>query len=91
MVDGSKREESRVDIFISGTLTCNGYAEVYYQAEFTCFASGEAICTIIERPPGGDRPENLAMELVTKLSSKLDEFVRRNERRRAIDELQDGC
>jgi len=75
------------DLMIAGGLTCNGYAEVYYHAEFTCYAPTETVCTIVEKPSGGDRPENLAMEIVAQLGGKLDELVHRNERRRAIGEL----
>lgn len=85
-----KESDLRADILIAGSLTCNGYAEVYYQAEFSCYTANEPICTVIERPPGGDRPENLAMELVTKMGLKLDELLTRNERRRAIGELRGG-
>jgi len=76
-------------LLIAGSLTCNGYAEVYYQAEFTCYTATEAVCTVIERPPGGDRPENLARELVAKVGATLDGLTRRSERRRAIGELRD--
>ncbi len=84
------RQDGRLhaDILIVGEMTCNGYAEVYYQAEFSCYTARETVCTLMERPPGGDRPENLAIEIVTKLSTKLEDLIRRNERRRAIGELQ---
>jgi hypothetical protein len=85
--DAASARASALDIVVEGALTCNGYAEVYYAAEFTCSTCGEAVCTLIERPPGGDRPSNLAMELVAKLDAKLTDMVSRNERRRAIREL----
>jgi hypothetical protein len=78
---------SEADIFITGAITCNGYAEVYYQAEFTCSTLTEPICTLSERPPGGDRPANLAIELVAKLNAQLTTLITRQERRRAIREL----
>lgn len=82
------RTTKTADILISGSLTCNGYAEVYYQAEFTCYSASETICTLIERPPGGDRPENLALELTTELGDSLAKAIQRDERRRAIGELR---
>jgi len=77
------------DIRIAGSLTCNGYADVYYQADLSCRTRSEAICTVMEKPSGGDRPENLALELVTTLSKRLDVLVRRDERRKAINELRE--
>ena len=40
------------DILIQGALTCNGYAEVYYEADFTCSTSSQAICRLIARLKG---------------------------------------
>lgn len=81
------RASGKADLLIAGAITCNGYVEVYYQADLTCYSTTETVCTLIERPPGGDRPENLAMEVVTKLSDTLDKVLKRDERRRAIGEL----
>ncbi|MBC8066161.1 MAG: hypothetical protein H7Y17_15115 [Chlorobia bacterium] len=78
------------DILIAGDLTCNGYAEIYFHADFTCYAPNETICTLIERPPHGDRPGNLAIELVDKLNVELEKLVERRERRLAIRELKEG-
>lgn len=75
------------DLLVAGGLTCNGYADVYYQAEFTCYSPADTVCRIAEKPTGGDRPENLALEIVSVLGSRLEELVQRNERRRAIAEL----
>jgi hypothetical protein len=76
-----------VDILIVGQLVCNGYAEVYYEAEFTCFIGNEPFCSLVERPPHGDRPSNLALELVKRLKCELDKVISRGERRRALREL----
>src|SRR6202043_900529 len=65
------------DILISGDLVCNGYAEIYYTLEFTCSTPDQAICTLIEKPPHGDRPSNLAIELVTRLKAELEKLVTR--------------
>jgi hypothetical protein len=78
------------DLLITGSLVCNGYAEVYYQADLTCRNAHEPICTLVERPPHGDRPSNLALELATKIERELDKLLSRNERRLAIRELSGG-
>lgn len=78
------------DILISGDIVCNGYAEIYYQADLVCSTPHQAICTLIERPPHGDRPSNLCLELVKRLSVELEKLMTRNERRLAIRELRDG-
>ena len=75
------------ELLICGEMVGNGYAEVYYRADFTCWAPDQAICTVLERPPNGDRPSNYAKELVTRLKGDLQKFVERDERRRAIREL----
>ncbi len=80
--------EIDADLLVAGILKCNGYAEVYYEAEITCYSRHEAVCTLIERPPGGDRPGNLAIEVVATLNAKLDALFRRSERARAISELR---
>jgi len=79
--------KGQIDILISGKLTCNGYAEIYYDADFTCFNAHEPICTLVERPPHGDRPSNLAMELVARLNTGLTKLLSRTERREALKEL----
>jgi hypothetical protein len=76
------------DIVIEGNLVCNGYAEIYYEADFTCRTATEPICTLIEKPPHGDRPQNLAIELVARLKRELTKLESRNERRAAIRELR---
>ncbi len=76
------------ELVIEGDVTCNGYAEVYYTAELTCLFRGDPICNLIERPPHGDRPLNLAIELVTRLKTELAKDAERRDRRQAISELQ---
>jgi len=76
------------DILIAGEIACNGYAEVYYTADISCFTPQEAVCTVVERPPHGDRPVNLATGLISKLKQELDKIVGRDERRRAVRELR---
>ena len=44
---------AETDIFITGTLTCNAYAEIYFRADITAYAGSEPLCTITEAPPGG--------------------------------------
>lgn len=77
------------DIQVVGHLTCNGYSDIYYEAEFECSSRGRAICVVIERPPHGDRPANLALELVSKLKVALRRSSERIDRQRAIQELHE--
>jgi hypothetical protein len=76
------------DLLILGNLVCNGYAEIYYQADLTCHSPHHEVCTIAEKPAHGDRPANLSIELVERLKTELTKLVSRNERRRAIRELR---
>ena len=86
--DEWKQMEIAADILISGDITCNGYAEVYYTADFRCDTREQAICTLIEKPPHGDRQGNLAIELVARLKTELERHTSRDERRKAIQELR---
>jgi hypothetical protein len=83
-----KDRKDAPDILIKGDIVCNGYAEIYYTADFICSNATDAICTLIEKPPHGDRPSNLAIELVARLKKELGKIVGRNERRQAIRELK---
>jgi hypothetical protein len=78
---------SRGDIVIKGALSCNGYTDVYFSADISCFVKGDPICTVIERPPHGDRPINLSTELIAKLKRELLKVQDQTERRQAINEL----
>lgn len=71
------------DVTIKGEIACNGYADVYYRAELTARTEDETLLTLSEKPPHGDRPANLALELVQRLKS---EWTQR-ERRKALHEL----
>jgi len=75
------------DLLIKGNVLCNGYAEIYYEAEFSCSNPNGAICTLIEKPPHGDRPSNLALELITRIEKELKKMIGRDERRSALREL----
>jgi hypothetical protein len=70
-------------VAIKGEIACNGYADVYYRAELTAGAEGEIFLTLSEKPPHGDRPANLALELVHRLKIEL----RKRERGLALREL----
>lgn len=83
-------EDVDADIVIKGEIVGNGYTDIYYQAEFTCNGKVQPICTLIERPPHGDRPSNLAIELVTRLKNELSKLASRTERSQAIRELLGG-
>lgn len=86
---GAAPDWNATDILISGKLTCNGYAEIFYETDLTCFSPVEPICTVVQRPPHGDRPVNLAVELVAKLKVELEKLDSRIERRRALRELHE--
>jgi hypothetical protein len=81
-------ESHAPDLLISGRIVCNGYADVYYTAEITCRLGSEPICVLIEKPPHGDRQENLARELVAKLRKELLKTTERSERSTALRELE---
>ena len=70
---------------VQGILACNGYADVYYRAEFKVLAGPETLFTLTEKPPHGDRQENLAREVVARLKA---EWVKQ-ERQGALRELGD--
>jgi hypothetical protein len=82
--------QDSADILVRGNLLCNGYAEIYYQADVECLSPNDSICTLSEKPAHGDRPTNLAIEVVSRLRFELDKLVSRDERRRAIRELHIG-
>ncbi|MBV6458751.1 MAG: hypothetical protein HONBIEJF_01889 [Fimbriimonadaceae bacterium] len=76
-----------LDLLIDGTVRCNGYAEIYYEAEFQSRTPRGALCTLIERPPHGDRPVNLAIELVDRIAREYRKSLDQGERRAALKEL----
>ena len=75
---------------IAGRVVCNDYADVYFTAELTCRLRGEPICVVIAKPPHGDRQENLARELLAKLTKELGKTAQRTERTSALRELSEG-
>lgn len=87
--DPSAHEVANGEWLISGTITCNGYSDVYFIADLTCTLGVETVCSWSLRPPQGDRPENLILEILCTMTSKLADRVRKNERRQALSELGD--
>ena len=77
------------DLLISGSLVGNGYADVYYTAELACRTAEGPLFTLLERPPHGDRPGNLALELVNRLKLEVEKSVTRSERQSALRELRE--
>jgi hypothetical protein len=75
------------DSNIRGSVSCNRYADVYFSAEISCTVEGETVCTIIERPPHGDRQANLAKEVVHRLKREVVKQRTHDERRNALREL----
>lgn len=78
-----------LDALISGTIQCNGYADVYYSADLICTAVGEAVVKIGEKPAEGGRQSNLAAGLVGKLKREIEQSILRAERRRALREMRE--
>ena len=77
------------DLIIEGEVTCNGYAEIYYSANLVCRTAGRVLRTVSEKPAHGDRPSNLVIEVVARLKDEMDKVVTRDERRRALRELNE--
>ena len=82
------KDARAADVAFVGDLSCNGYAEIYYQAHITCSVANQVLFTVNDRPAHGDRPNNLATELVSRLKQDLSKLIKRNERSRAIRELR---
>ena len=82
------REEAVVDdasaLRIEGEVVGNGYADVYFRAEITVMLGNETLFVLTDKPPHGDRPANLAAEVVQRLR---DELAKR-ERQGALRELR---
>ena len=78
--------EREADFAIQARLVGNGYADVYYEAEVSALGGKTPLFAFTERPPHGDRPENLAREVV----ARLREEARKRERRAALRELHGG-
>jgi hypothetical protein len=76
------------DLTIQGQIVCNGYSDIYYSADLRCTSGDRTILTFSQKPPHGDRPQNLAIEIVAGLKSELKKLVERSERQRALRELR---
>jgi len=73
---------------IHGRLTCNGYTDVFYDSGFDCSGRQGLLTTIIEKPAQGGRQFNLADNVVERLRLELVQNRSRDERQRALGELQ---
>ena len=82
------QNEPGFDVFISGTVVCNNYADVYYEADLTAFTDRGPVVVLSERPPHGNRQLNLAIEFVNRLDTELAQQSERTERQRALGELR---
>lgn len=79
--------EAESDLVVKGSVSCNGYSEIYYTAELSIYFRGSLLCSIIEKPPHGDRPSNLAFEVVDRIKREVEKGRSRGERLDAIREL----
>jgi hypothetical protein len=75
------------DLKIEGRIVCNGYADVYYDANLACSTERAVLFTLVDKPATGDRPSNLAIQLVDRLKRELPARTSREERQQAIREL----
>ncbi|HJP83731.1 MAG TPA: hypothetical protein VJ835_09530 [Fimbriimonadaceae bacterium] len=85
---GVVESDADSDIRIEGSIHCNGYSDIYFQAELTASNAEGPFSVIIEKPPHGDRPENLAREIVSRIESDWTKREDRRERGSAIRELR---
>lgn len=77
------------DILIRGTLTCNGYSDVYYAAHLECFVGEQRIAAVVEKPAEGGRQTSLAIELVSRLKAAVEAAASRAERQQALREIRE--
>ncbi len=70
--------ETDPDVRVEGNVMCNGYADVYFRANLVCRIADETLITLTEKPPHGDRQENLAREVVARLKTEMAKAERRN-------------
>ncbi len=78
-------DDNHPDLWIEGEIVGNGYADVYFRAEIAVSTGRESILTVSDKPPHGDRPANLAADIVRKLRDELD----KREHRLAVRELHE--
>lgn len=81
---------SESDLTITGHIVCNGYSDVYFEADLQVSTRSGVLLRLIEKPPHGDRPNNLAIELVDRINKELGKRSTREERKAALRELGTG-
>lgn len=81
-------DDGDYDVLITGNVICNGYADIYYQANLNCHTRNREFLTLAEKPPHGDRPANLAIEILARMKDELQKTSERDERRNALRELR---
>jgi hypothetical protein len=89
LLEDARLDADNPEIEIAGTIVCNGYSDVYFTSELICSTPAGPFCEIIEKPPHGDRPENLAIETVARLKAEWRKMHSRAERGQALKELKD--
>lgn len=55
------------DLVISGRIGCDGFADVYYESDLVCSAGADTVCVLVDRPLHGERPLNLAKQLIERV------------------------
>ena len=74
-------------VVVTGAVRCNGYKDVYYEADLTFLFFNGVVSSILEAPPNGSRQANLAIGVVKNIKSTLEQSATRAERQAAIKEL----
>lgn len=76
------------DLLIWGSVTCNGYSEVYYKAMLNYLTPYGLLNPTSEQPSHGNPQSSLVVTIVSKLKRELVVAQRRQERGRALSELR---
>jgi hypothetical protein len=80
-------QDQKPDLIVRGTIKCNGYEEVFYEALLDCFSKEGLLLTLSDKPSQGGRQANLATTLVTRIKQELQQSTQRQERQLALDQL----
>jgi hypothetical protein len=74
-------------VVVKGKVRCNGYKDLYYEADLTFLFAYGVVESILESPPNGARQTNLAIAALKVIKQTMDTEERRTERRTALKEL----
>lgn len=80
-------ESGEPHVVVAGNVKCNGYSDVFYEADLTFLYARGIVDSILENPPNGGRQVNLANKVVSRLKRTYEESSRKAERNQALHEL----